>query len=307
MKKLLIVLLALIVAAVGGYYAFPEKVAGFLISQARGKAGLSKKAIKIGDHNMVYLESKAGQETILLLHGYSANKDNWIRFAAYLKDYHVVIPDLPGHGESSKLVSSQYTLSNQIERLHQFAGELKIAKFHIAGNSMGGWFAGAYAARYPAEVLSVGLVNAAGVQSLQLSEVMRMGQKGENPLLLKDENDLSRLMSLIFVQPPFMPYPIKKWFVREALANQNLNQKIMGDITPDIFSLEKDLPKIAAPALILWGDKDKIIDVSSVPVFEKGLKRYKTVIINDCGHAPMLEKPQETANAYLAFLKSVKN
>ncbi len=76
---------------------------------------------------------------------------------------------------------------------------------------------------------------------------------------------------------------------------------------PDIFSLENDLPKIAAPALILWGDKDKIIDVSSVPVFEKGLKRYKTVIINDCGHAPMLEKPQETANAYLAFLKSVKN
>jgi pimeloyl-ACP methyl ester carboxylesterase len=307
MKKLLIVILAIIVAAVGGYYAFPEKVAGFLISQTRSKAGLSKKAINIGDHNMVYLEGKTGQETILLLHGYSANKDNWIRFAAYLKDYHVVIPDLPGHGESARLVSARYDLSSQIERLHKFAEENKISKFHLVGNSMGGWFAGAYAARYPAEVLSVGLFNAAGVQSLQLSEVMRTRQKDENPLLLKDENDLSRLMSLIFVHPPFMPYPIKKWFVREALANQNLNQKIMGDIAPDIFSLEKDLPKITAPALILWGDKDKIIDVSSVPVFEKGLKRYKTVIINDCGHAPMLEKPRETANAYLAFLKSVKN
>ena len=307
MKKLLIIILAIIVAAVGGYYAFPEKVAGFLISQARSKAGLSKKTVKIGDHNMVYLEGKTGRETILLLHGYSASKDNWLRLAAYLKDYHVVVPDLPGHGESSKLVSARYDLSSQIERLHKFAGEVKIEKFHIVGNSMGGWFAGAYAARYPAEVISVGLLNAAGVQSPQLSEVMRMGQKGENPLLLKDENDVDRLMSLIFVQPPFMPYPIKKWFSREALANKIINQKIMGDIATDIFSLENDLPKIAAPALILWGEKDKIIDVSSVPVFEKGLKSYKTVIIKDCGHAPMLEKPQETANAYLAFLKSVKN
>jgi abhydrolase domain-containing protein 6 len=307
MKKLLIVLLVIIVAAAGAYYVFPEKVAGFLISQARSKAGLSKKAIKIGDHNIVYLEGGTGPETILLLHGYSANKDNWIRFAAYLKDYHVVIPDLPGHGESSKLADARYNELSQLERLHKFAEEIKIKKFHITGNSMGGWFAGAYAVRYPADVLSVGLFDAAGVQSLQLSEVMKMRQKGENPLLLKDENDVSRLMKLIFVKPPFMPYPFKKMFVREALANTSFNQKIMADITPDIFSLEKNLSKIEAPALILWGTRDKIIDVSSVPVFEKGLKNFKTVLINDCGHAPMLEKPQETANAYLAFLKSVKN
>jgi abhydrolase domain-containing protein 6 len=307
MKKLLIILLVIIVAAVGGYYAFPEKVAGFLINQARSKVSLSKKEIKIGDHNIVYLESGTGPETILLLHGYSANKDNWIRFSAYLKGYHIVIPDLPGHGESSRLANAKYDLSSQIERLHTFAEVIKIQKFHIAGNSMGGWFSGAYAVRYSDEVLSVGLFDAAGVKSPQLSEVMKMRQKGENPLLLKDENDFFRLMSLVFVNPPFMPYPIKKVFIREAQANKNFNQKIMEEISPEIFSLEKDLPKIKAPALILWGDKDRLIDISSVPVFEKGLKNYKTVIINNCGHIPMLEKPQETANAYLAFIRSIKN
>lgn len=305
MKKLLIILLVIIVAAVGGYYAFPEKVAGFLISQARNKAGLSKKEIKIDDHKIVYLEGKPGRETILLLHGYSANKDNWLFFSWYLKGYHVVIPDIPGFGESSRIAHAKYDVASQVERLYKFNQAIKINKFHIAGNSMGGWFAGAYAVRYPGEVLSVGLFDAAGVKSPKLSEVMRMQEKGETPLLLKDEHDFSRLMSLIYVHPPFIPRPMEKMFVREVLADRSFNQKIMEEIIPDIFSLEKDLPKIKAPALILWGDKDRILDVSSVIVFEKGLKNHKTVIIDNCGHVPMLEKPQETANAYLAFIKSV--
>lgn len=307
MKKFLIILLVIIVAAIGGYYAFPEKVAGFLISQARNRAGLSKKEIKIDDHKMVYLEGKSGQETILLLHGYSANKDNWLFFSSYLKGFHVVIPDIPGFGESSRIAHAKYDVASQVERLHKFNQAIKINKFHIAGNSMGGWFAGAYAVRYPAEVLSVGLFDAAGVKPPKLSEVMKMQEKGETPLLLKDEHDFSRLMSLIYVHPPFIPRPMEKMFVREVLADRGFNQKIMEEIIPDIFSLEKDLPKIKAPALILWGDKDKILDISSVTVFEKGLKNYKTVIIDNCGHVPMLEKPEETANAYLAFIKGAKN
>jgi abhydrolase domain-containing protein 6 len=103
MKKVLYAIIALIILAVISYYAFPEQVAAFFIRAERSKANLTKKEIKIDDLNIVYLEGGTGP-TILLLHGYAANKDNWPRFAAYLtKDYHVVIPDLPGHGESSKL------------------------------------------------------------------------------------------------------------------------------------------------------------------------------------------------------------
>ena len=76
---------------------------------------------------------------------------------------------------------------------------------------------------------------------------------------------------------------------------------------PDFRSLEKELPNIEAQTLILWGDQDKVLDVSSVPVFEKGLKNHKTVIIKDCGHLPMIEKPQETATHYIDFIKGIKN
>jgi len=307
MKKALIALLILIAAAVACYYVFPEPIADYFIAAERNKAGLVKKDIKIDDHQIVYLEGGQGP-TILLLHGFTADKDNWTRFAFYLtKDYHVVIPDLPGYGESTKLISAKYDLHSQIDRIHRFVKAANLKNIHLAGNSMGGWFAGAYAAHYPDEVTSLGLFNAAGVKSLQKSEVAKLAAQGERPLLLKDENDLPRLMKLTFVQPPRLPYPFKKKFIRKALANRSFNEKTAKDFSTDLFSLEKDLPKIKAPTLILWGDQDKIIDVSSVPVFEKGLKNHSTLIIKNCGHAPMIEKPQETAAGYLNFIRSIKN
>ncbi len=306
MKKVLIGLLAVVVAMVVGYFAFPEKVAGYMIDAARSQAGLTKKEIKIDDHNIVYLEGGKGQ-TILLLHGYTGDKDNWIKLAPYLaKDYHVIIPDIPGYGESSMIEKASYDLSNQMSRLHKFAQALELKKFHIAGNSMGGFFAGSYAVRYPDEIISVGLFNAGGVTSLEKSVVMKMIDKGENPLVLKDSKDMPRLMALVFVNSPSLPYPLKKVFTKNALNNRKFYEKELKEIGPDFLSLEKDLPKIKAPALILWGDQDKVLDVSSVPVFEKGLKNHKTVIIKDCGHLPMLEKPQETATQYIDFISGIK-
>jgi len=149
MKKILIALLILIMAAVACYYVFPEKVSGYIIDLSRSKAGLIKKEIKIDDHNIVYLEGGKGP-TILLLHGYTGDKDNWTRFAVYLtKDYHVVIPDIPGYGESSQFMDKLYDLNSQMSHLHKFTQETNLKKFHIAGNSMGGFFAGTYAVRYP--------------------------------------------------------------------------------------------------------------------------------------------------------------
>jgi len=115
------------------------------------------------------------------------------------------------------------------------------------------------------------------------------------------------LGALVFVNPPSIPYPIKKVMIRTALANCRIYEKELREMNPDFFSLEEELPNIKAPTLILWGDQDKILDVSSVPVFEKGLKNHKTVIIKNCGHLPMLEKPQETATQYIDFIKAVKN
>lgn len=73
-KKVLIAILVLIVALVACYYTFPEKVAVYMMDAARSKAGLTKKEIKIDDHNIVYLEGGNGP-TILLLHGYTGSRE----------------------------------------------------------------------------------------------------------------------------------------------------------------------------------------------------------------------------------------
>ena len=306
-KKVLIAILVLIVALVACYYAFPEKVAGYMMDAARSKAGLTKKEIKIDDHNIVYLEGGKGP-TILLLHGYTGSKDNWVMLAPYLtKDYHVVIPDIPGFGESSMIEKDSYDLSNQMPRLHKFVQAIELKQFHIAGNSMGGQFAGTYAVRYPDEIISVGLFDATGVRYSGNSLVKKMMEGGENQFAIKDSNDMQRMMTLLFVKQPFLPYPLKKVMFNTYLTNRQFYEKEAKEIFPDFYYLEKDLPNIKAPALIIWGDQDKILDISSVTVFEKGLKNHKTVIIKDCGHVPMLEKSQETATQYKDFIKGIKN
>jgi pimeloyl-ACP methyl ester carboxylesterase len=306
MKKVLIAILVIIVALVACYYAFPEKVASYMINAARSKAGLTKKEIKIDDHNIVYLEGGKGP-TILLLHGYTGSKDNWLMFAPYLtKDYHVVIPDIPGYGESSMIEKDSYNISNQMQRLHKFVQAIELKKFHIAGNSMGGGYAGAYAVRYPDEIISLGLFDAGGVMFSGNSVVKTIKEEGENPFLIRDSNEMQRMIAILYVNPPSLPYPIKKVMTQTAIANRQFYEKEAKEVFPGLYSLEKYLPKIKAPTLILWGDQDKVVDISSVPIFEKGLKNHKTVIIRDCGHAPMMEKPQETATQYLDFIKGIK-
>lgn len=305
-KKVLIAVVIIVIALAAGYYAFPERVADLMLKAAASQAGLTKKEIKIDDHNIVYFEGGQGP-TILLLHGYTGDKYNWITFAPYLtKDYHVVIPDLPGYGESSKIEKDSYNLSNQIQRLHKFSQAIELKKFHIVGNSMGGLFAGTYAVRYPDEIISVGLFDAVGVTPLEKSIFYKMAEKGENPFLIKDIKEMQNLKALVYVNPPNLPYPIKKLLFKTYLDNRQFYEKEAKEFFPDSFTLEKNLPNIKAPTLILWGDQDKIIDISSVPVFEKGLKNHKTVIIKDCGHVPIIEKPQETAKHYIDFVKGIK-
>src|SRR5208337_2543477 len=85
---------------------------------------------------------------------------------------------------------------------------------------------------------------------------------------------------------------------------RKFNEKIGWDLFQEGFALEPFLPMILAPVCIIWGDHDRILDVSGASILEKGLKNHQTVIMKDTGHVPMMEKPPETAAAYMNFLKA---
>ena len=302
-KKTLFLFVAFLLIAITSMLSCASYLYNKSIEDQRREANLTIKSVDIPDFKIVYAEGGTG-DTIVMLHGNGASKDVWLSFAKYLTpNYRVIIPDLPGNGDSSKPLDKNYNIMSQMERLNLFVKELNLTKFHLVGHSLGGPIAGNYAATYPQMVKTLALFDSGGVKSPMKSELTLLREKGINPYVIKDENDFDRYMKMRFVQPPQMSPSIKEYSIERAMKAAPINEKIGKDILSDLFVLESKLERITAPTLIVWGDSDKVVHISSVGIFEKKIKNSQSAIIKDCGHVIMIEKPAETASIYQGFLK----
>jgi abhydrolase domain-containing protein 6 len=295
------VVVVIIVLVALAYFLFPESVFKMAVNAQRRSADLVRKEIQVDDHKIVYLEGGKG-ETVVLLHGFGGNKDHWTAFANCLKGYRLVIPDVSGFGESSQVPADSYDVESQVKRIDRFAEALKLDKFHMAGNSLGGAYTATYGARYPGKVLTLALLDPAGAPSPNKSELIKEAEKGNNLLLASNVVDFNKLLSLVYVKMPFAVTLFGKIFAADWIAHTEFNKKIFKDWQPEKYTLEPVLPLIQAPVLIIWGDGDKVLDIGGVAFLEKNLKKHKTVIMKDMGHSPMLERPKETAKVYEGFL-----
>ena len=304
MKKLLLGLALLLAVAAGTLYLSPSLLMAGMRLLEQQLAGLSPREVEVDGLTIRYYEGGAETgETVLMIHGFGANRDNWLRFSrAFTSRYHVIALDLPGFGESSK-PDARYDVATQTERLHAFIQALQLGKPHLIGNSMGGHIAALYAARYPEQLLSVALLDNAGVTSPRKSEMFSMIERGEpNPLVVRQAEDFDRLMKFVFVAPPPLPESLKRHFAEQSMANQIHYDAIFAQLREHYVPLEPELPKIQVPTLLLWGEQDRLLDVSSIEVMKPLLAKPSVVIMKNCGHAPMIERPEETAKHYQAFL-----
>ncbi|MGE5789291.1 MAG: alpha/beta fold hydrolase [Syntrophaceae bacterium] len=305
MKKFIkygtIVILAVVLLLAAFYFLFPKTAFELAIDAQRRSADLVRKEVQVDDHRIVYLEGGTG-ETIVLLHGFGGYKDQWTAFAKYLKGYHLVIPDLPGFGESSQVPTDNYSVESQVGRIDRFVEVLKLDKFHMAGNSLGGAYAATYGAKHPGKVLTLALLDTAGAPSQNKSEFVLQLEKGNNLLLAGNAEDVEKLMALVYAKRPPVPPAFMKILIADWIAHTGFNRKMWNDSQPFQLSLAPVLPRIQAPVLILWGDQDKMLDAGGVVFLEKHLKNYRTVVMKDTGHVPMIERPEETAKAYVGFL-----
>lgn len=292
----IIVVLAIIVF-------YPGNLFRFAMWSLRRSCGLTRKQISVGKHNIVYLEGGTGPN-LVLLHGFGADKDNWNRFAKHFTtSYHVIVPDLPGFGESSFFEDEEYDVENQVKRLHDFVTALKLDEFHLAGNSMGGQISTLYAVKHFGKVVSVTLMDAAGVKEPIQSEFNKSLELGNNYLIVKEPKDFGDLLNFVYYNPPSFPALIMKGLAEEAARHYSSNTKIFDQLTTKWAWLEPVLPEIQCKALIMWGEKDRVFDVSCLAVFESGIKMAKGVIIKDCGHLPMVEMPDESAEYIKEFIR----
>ena len=100
--------------------------AGLLLEVEYARAGLTKRSVWVENRSYAYLEGGTGTP-VVLLHGFAASKDNWIRFAAPLtKDHRVLALDLPGFGDTPALEGDTFGIEAQAERVHAVLGALSV-------------------------------------------------------------------------------------------------------------------------------------------------------------------------------------
>ncbi len=90
------------------------------------------------------------------------------------------------------------------------------------------------------------------------------------------------------------------------MANAAHHDQVFQQLVERYIPLEPELPRIQAPTLLLWGRQDRVLDVSSIDVMQPLLQKPSVMIMDNVGHAPMLERPQESALLYRHFLQGLK-
>lgn len=275
------------------------------LNRERAKSDLVAKELQVGLHKWTYLESGDKKaNTIVFVHGFGGDKDNFTRLAPYFfQSHHILLVDLPGFGENSRIPTENYNLQNQSVRLDEFLKLQGISRYSLVGNSMGGALSIQHTVQFPKKVEALVLLDSAGVETPKPSFVRAEIAKGNNPLLVNDVEDFDRLMSINFFKPPYIPGFLKTYFAERAVKNRPFNKKIFQDYRQGGANLEAILSKVKPPTLVIWGDQDKVIDVSAVGVFTKKIPNAKSYILKDCGHLPQLERPEETAESILGFFK----
>ncbi len=281
------------------YFLFPGVLLTLATQAERRAADFEQREVDIVGHRIAYLIGGEG-DVLVLLHGFGADKDNWTRVAKYLTPhFHVIAPDLPGFGDSSREPKARYALDDQVDNVDAFVQALDLSAFHIGGNSMGGAIAGLYAARHPDMVKSVWLLAPGGVDTAEPSELDGLLGQGDNPLLIHTAADFERLLDFVFVEIPAIPDPIVGYLTEQAIAQRRFNEKIIQDFIANPASLESEAQKIQAPTLITWGDQDRLLHVSGAAILDALIPDSHVVIMKNIGHIPMIERPYESAQQFL--------
>ncbi|ONG41902.1 alpha/beta hydrolase [Alkanindiges hydrocarboniclasticus] len=282
-----------------------------VLQEERSWAGLTTRTLKVGDIEWTYSEGgDKAKPTVMLVHGLSGSRDNWNRVARYLTPYyHVIIPDLPAHGDTKVPAEFDLQIPNMVEALRRFTEAASINKnLNVAGHSLGGAVAGLYSAQYFFDVQSLLLIDSAGVFKSTQSPYLK------DPTLLRDivvtkPGDFDKLMKIAMYNPPFIPSALKQEQEKVMIAQADNTRKVIeqliklyGYYTPETFALAARA--IEAPTLIIWGKQDKIIDVNVVPELKGLIKNaQEPVILPNVGHTPILEAEQLVIQKYLPFLQ----
>ncbi|WP_428628018.1 alpha/beta fold hydrolase [Sphingopyxis sp.] len=279
---------------------------------------------KYGGPNAAFVAGPAGQRihyrdrgkrdgpAIVLLHGSNASLHTWEPLIARLGGtYRIVTLDLPGHGLTGGTPDKDYSADGMIAAVDVVTAKLGIDHFTLGGNSMGGWVAWRFALAEPARIDALLLLDAAGMP-------LRKGEKAP------ESNVGFRILK----------YPAGRWLATQITPRSLVEQSLRGSVEKGAIiddamidrywellrfpgnreatvlrarlnrepAMAARVAAIKAPTLILFGDKDRIINPSAAQTFHDRIIGSEVILLPGIGHLPMEEAPDATADAIADFL-----
>ena len=299
-----LILVAVILIAVVAYLMRPQSIDD---AAAQWMTGEDRFVEAAGQTWRVRESGAADAPALVLIHGFSHSLESLEPLADALEaDWRVIRFDLPGHALTGPRADGAYAVQDTVAQVGALLDEIAPETYALAGHSLGGLVAWRHAAAAPDAVSALILIAPGGypnlgvgdapapapaVVKLFLTAAPEAGVAAATAGLYADparltEAQIDRIHGLMRVEG-----------VGEALIAR-LEQFTLPDPNPD-------LQTIAAPTLIVWGQRDAMISPEHGPRFAAAIPNARLALIEDAGHLPVEEQPDVTAEAIRAFLAEI--
>jgi pimeloyl-ACP methyl ester carboxylesterase len=262
-------------------------------------------------------------EPALYLHGLGGSSTNFTELAELLApwfDGHAL--DLPGFGQSGPALHADYSIAAHARVVIRYLEQSDRGPVHLIGNSMGGAISIRVAATRPDLVRTLTLISPAvpdlrprGGGDVFLPVLMLPGV-GSWLLGKLDrgapERRAKAVVNLCFAHPERVPANRLAESAADVLARRGMPwahdamisslRGLVGTyLTPRTKSPWQSMATINAPTLVIWGELDRLVDVSNAPRVAETIPDATLLVLPDVGHVAQLEDPTVTARAVLAL------
>jgi pimeloyl-ACP methyl ester carboxylesterase len=258
------------------------------------------------DGMRVHYRDRGTGPAIVLLHGSNSSLFTWEGWAAALIPEHRVISlDLPGHGLTGPHPEARYAAAEMAEFVDHFVSALKVERFSLAGNSMGGGVAWHYALAHGDKLDKLILVDPYVYPQAApaMLKLFAMPVTGQIARWVTPRFAVAKSVHEVYGDPSRASESgIDRYYdllLRDG--NREATRLRLGGHRED--GLTARLKDIHAPTLILWGTRDRWIPPANAARLARDITGAQVVMLDGLGHVPMEEDPQRSVAPVITFLR----
>ena len=249
------------------------------------------------------------EPAVVLIHGFASSTLVWS--GALLKiaseGFHVIAPDLLGHGYSAKPRNSEYTITAQARMIVGLLDAQGIERANIVGSSYGGAVAATCALDYPARVAKLVLVGA--VTNNEPTKYLLLRLLGSpvigdlvSPLLIGSRSLLRMRMKRVYDRHSCVLDERRVEARHLPLRAANTQRAIIRTVRHwDADRIDRDAHLIRQPTLLVWGEGDREVPLRNGEYLNRQIKNSRLIVFRNCGHLPHEEYPLGFTEAIADF------